>query len=130
MRSGDWREQIRAAIKTGDHLMVVTRGALTSEPCGWEWIIVWREGTEISPVLADPTLDSADLPKLMRASHLNRLDLNAPDLTQIDVWQRLFASLRDPPRGRRMPDVKREPVDQFVRRPTEMDARPGGLRLC
>jgi NB-ARC domain len=123
MRSGDWREQIRAAIKNGDHLlMVITRGSLASEVCGWEWYIARLEGAEISPVLGGTELRREDLPKWMRAQHVYRLEPDAPDLSKNPEWQRLLTSLRQPPCSRRMPIVTREPSDRFVSRTDEMDA--------
>lgn len=123
MRSGQWREQICAAIKTGDHLlMVLSPGALASEVCAWEWYVARMEGAEISPVLADPALDLATLPKWMTAQHIYRLDLGVPGLGEHPEWQRLVASLRAAPTARRMPTISRTPGERFVPRPTEMDA--------
>lgn len=123
MRSGQWREQIRSAIKTGDHLlMVLSPGALASEVCTWEWHVARLEGAEISPVLADPALALDALPSWMTAQHIYRLDPTAPGLAEHSEWQRLVASLRAAPTARRMPTISRTPGEHFVPRPTEMNA--------
>ncbi len=123
MRSGQWREQIRAAIRTGDHLlMVLSAEALQSEVCAWEWHVARLAGAEISPVLADPAYDLANLPKWMKAQHIYRLDLAASGIAEHPEWQRLVASLRAAPASRRMPTISRTPGERFVPRPTEMHA--------
>ena len=106
MRSGQWREQIRAAVKTGDHLlMVLSPGALASEVCAWEWHVARLEGAEISPVLADPTYDLATLPKWMKAQHIYRLDLAAPGVSR-EILSQLWR-IADLP-GREMAHLLRQ----------------------
>jgi WD40 repeat protein len=123
MRSGDWRDQIRAAIKASSHLiMIVTAGSLASEVCAWEWLVARLEGVEISPILGSPALTPNNLPKWMRAKHVYGLDFDASDISQTQEWRRLILSLRHAGLKRRMPIVTRDSIGPYVPRLREMNA--------
>jgi hypothetical protein len=123
MQSGDWRAQIWNAIEQAEHLVLVpTRGAIGSAVVEEEWHHARKSGKEVSPVLADPSLDYVDLPAWMRADHIYKFDVLSPTLDTAHDFTRLLDVLKGPSLQRRMPTIARTAGARFVPRPKEMDA--------
>ena len=63
MGSGEIRPQVLRAIEETQHLvLILSRCALASDWVKREWTHAREWGRMVSPVLADPTLERADLP--------------------------------------------------------------------
>ncbi len=123
MQSGDWRVQLWNTIEQAEHL-VVTRAAITSEVVEEEWRHGRVTGKAVSPVLADPSLDYANLPTWMRSDHIYKFDALSSALDNAHEFNRLVDVLKGRSLQRRMPTIARTPGERFVPRTKEMD----GLR--
>jgi hypothetical protein len=113
MGSGDIRPQVLRAIEETQHLvLILSRRALAS---GWvkrEWTHAGEWGRLVSPVLADPTLQRADLPGWMRRSEVF-------DIADPERWQMLAQVLLGKGETRRAPYMAGDLTEDFVTRPAE-----------
>jgi len=110
----DWWQQITAAIDEVEFLvLVMTDAALASHMVRREWRYARQRGVVVYPVLADPGLDLASLPRWMRSVHFYDSELE---------WTKFLNDLRTTPQRVRVPFMVEDmPVD-FVARPREFEA--------
>ncbi|MGZ8259441.1 MAG: TIR domain-containing protein, partial [Caldimonas sp.] len=110
----DWWQQITAAIDEVEFLvLVMTEAALASAMVRREWRYARQRGVTVYPVLSDPGLDFASLPRWMRSVHFYDPALE---------WTKFVNDLQTRPARVRVPFMVEDlPVD-FVARPREYDA--------
>ena len=110
----DWWQQITAAIDEVEFLvLVMTEAALASAMVRREWRYARQRGVVVYPVLSDPGLDFASLPRWMRSVHFYDPALE---------WTKFVNDLQTRPTRVRVPFMVEDlPVD-FVTRPTEFAA--------
>ncbi|HEY2620954.1 MAG TPA: TIR domain-containing protein [Acetobacteraceae bacterium] len=113
MGSGDIRPQVLRAIEQSQHLvLILSRRALASDWVKREWTHARMWGRMVSPVLADPTLQRADLPGWMRRSEVF-------DVADPERWQMLRQALLGSGETRRVSYMAGDLAEDFVARPAE-----------
>jgi len=113
MGSGEIRPQVLRAIEETQHLvLILSRCALASDWVKREWTHAREWGRMVSPVLADPTLERADLPVWMRRAEVY-------DIADPERWQMLKQVLLGSGETRRVPYMAGDLAEDFVPRPTE-----------
>ena len=109
----DWWQQITAAIDEVEFLvLVMTEAALASPMVRREWRYARQRGVVVYPVLSDPGLDFASLPRWMRSVHFYDPELE---------WTKFVNDLQTTPQRVRVPFMVEDlPVD-FIARPREFE---------
>jgi hypothetical protein len=112
----DWWRQITGVIDQIEFLLlVITPNALRSKVVRDEWRYGRQQGRCVIPIKGAPDLDYAQLAGWMRRTHF-------VDVGQNEQWDRLVSTLRGPCQAIRVPFMVDDLPENFVARPTELDA--------
>jgi len=115
MESGDIRPQVLRAIEDVKHfVLILSRRALASDWIKREWSHARMEGKRVSPVLADPALERADLPPWMRREEV--FDIDPARDRDAERWKALVLVLRGDGRTKRAPHMPGDLVQKSRRR--------------
>jgi hypothetical protein len=121
MEAGDIRPQVLRAIEDAKHfVLILSRRALTSEWIKREWSHARMVGKRVSPVLADPALNRADLPLWMRREEV--FDIDPERDRHEERWKALVLVLRGDGRTKRAPHMPGDLPADFVPRSVEYAA--------
>jgi WD40 repeat protein len=121
MEAGDIRPQVLRAIENAGHfVLILSRRALTSDWIKREWSHARMMGKRVSPVLADPVLNRADLQPWMRREEV--FDIDPERDRDEERWKALVLVLRSDGRMKRAPYMPGDLPADFVPRPTEYTA--------
>jgi hypothetical protein len=121
MEAGDIRLQVLRAIENARHLvLILSRRAVTSDWIKREWSHARLMGKRVSPVLADPTLNRADLLPWMRREEV--FDIDPKRDRDAERWKSLVLVLRGDGRTKRAPYMPGDLPADFVPRPAEYAA--------
>jgi hypothetical protein len=116
MGSGNILPQVEHAIENADHLvLILSRRALVSDWIKREWSHARMVGKMVSPVRADPTITSDDLPPWIRREEIF-------DIAEPERWTNLVRILQGPGAIKRAPWMPGHLPDNFVPRPAEYKA--------
>jgi TIR domain/NB-ARC domain/APAF-1 helical domain/WD domain, G-beta repeat len=112
----DWWQQITEAIDHVEFLvLVMTSAALGSEYVRREWRYARQQGRCVIPVIGAMGIDFDSLPGWMRRAHF-------VDPDDLDQWRRFVRTLEAPCKATRVPFMVDDLPENFVARPTELDA--------
>jgi hypothetical protein len=118
MEAGDIRPQVLRAIEGARHsVLILSRRALTSDWIKREWSYARMMGKRVSPVLADPALNRADLPPWMRREEV--FDIDPKRDRDGERWKALVLVLRGDGRTKRAPYMPGDLPADFVPRQAE-----------
>ena len=121
MEAGDIRPQVLRAIEDAKHfVLILSSRALTSDWIKREWSHARMVGKRVSPVLADPALNRADLPPWMRREEV--FDIDPERDRGKERWKALVLVIRGDGRTKRVPYMPGDLPADFVPRPAEYAA--------
>jgi hypothetical protein len=121
MEAGDIRRQVLRAIEDAKHfVLILSRQALTSCWIKREWSHARLMGKRVSPVLADPTLNRADLLPWMRREEV--FDIDPERDRDEERWKALVLVLRGDGRTKRAPYMPGDLPADFIPRSAEYAA--------
>jgi WD40 repeat protein len=117
----EWWRQITSVIDQIEYLLLVmTPNALRSKVVRDEWRYGRQQGRCVIPIKGAASLDDAQLAGWMRRTQF-------VDVGQEEQWHRLVNTLRGGCQATRVPFMVDDLPENFVARPTELDALIAGL---